>query len=127
MRQNKTGTELHAFRVEWLTTFLQVIDSGGSEAKAAELLGLSASTVNRHVGNLEAWLQKPVFTMDYSKELTAFGKEFVITAQIILKKLEEARHIPPLLEPEKQSSAKDIDMSRYMNNNDDGPSSITAD
>ena len=127
MRQNKTGTELHAFRVEWLTTFLQVIASGGSEAKAAKVLGLNASTVNRHVANLEGWLRKPIFTMDCPKELTPFGKEFVITAQVILRNLEEARYIPPLPEPEKQISAKDIDMSRYRNNKDDAPSSTTVD
>lgn len=127
MRQSKTGTELHAFRVEWLTTFLQVVDSGGSEAKAAERLGLSPSAVNRHVGKLEGWLRKPIFTMDYPKELTAFGKEFEITARTILQKLDEAQYIPPQPKTEKPISGKDIDMSWYNDSKDNMSSSITPD
>jgi hypothetical protein len=127
MRQSKTRRELHAFRVEWLTTFLQVVDCGGFEAKAVEPLGVSASTVNRHVGNLEAWLRKPIFTMDYPKELTAFGKEFEITARNILQKLDEAQYIPPQPKPEKPISGKDIDMSWYNDSKDNISSSITPD
>ena len=113
MKKNRTGTELHAFRIEWLTTFLQVVESGGYEAKATKPLGISASAVNRHIASLETWLQKLVFTNDYPKELTKFGKEFETTAQTILQHLEQAQQLSSQPRPEQSVSARNIDMSQY--------------
>jgi DNA-binding transcriptional LysR family regulator len=119
MRRIETGTELHAFRLEWLPSFLALIASGGHQANAAKSLGCTATALHRNVRDLEAWLRKPLFTVD--KELTSFGKVFEETARTILGLLKEAQYIPPQPEPKKPISAAQIDMSRYKTKKDDAP------
>lgn len=113
MKENQSGTELHAFRVEWLSTYLRVIECDCIEARAAEELKVNAGTVNRHIGKLETWLQRPLFTNDYPKQLTQFGKVFENTAQALLKELEKAQQLPSQPQSKKPVSVADIDMSQY--------------
>ena len=108
MKKNTIGSELHAFRFEWLTTFLERIECGGSEAEAARSLDVSASTVNRHLGKLEAWLRQPLFTGDHPGELTAFGKQFEANARNIVDLLEHAQCLPPQPASRKTISPKDL-------------------
>jgi DNA-binding transcriptional LysR family regulator len=78
-------------RLSWIESFLAVIDSGGVEARAAEALGISASTVNRDIGALDAWLGWVTFNGDFPRELTQDGRNFEDTAREVRRLLTEAR------------------------------------
>jgi DNA-binding transcriptional LysR family regulator len=81
-------------RLCWLEAFVAVIDSGGVEVHAAEKLGWSASTVNRYIGSLEAWLSRILFDGNVPKAPNDFGVKFEVTARAIIKAMHGAQHIP---------------------------------
>lgn len=81
-------------RLCWIESFLAVIDEGGVEARAAEAIGLSASTVNRDVADLESWYEMVLFNGGFPRELTQDGRNFQNTARQVVRLLTEARRIP---------------------------------
>lgn len=78
-------------RLCWIESFLAVIESGGVEARAAEKLGFNASTVNRDIADLDAWLGRVTFNGDFPRELTQDGLDFQNTAREVVMLLTEAR------------------------------------
>ena len=78
-------------RICWIESFLAVVDSGGVEARAAEKLGFSASTVNRDIADLDAWLGRVTFNGDFPRELTQDGRHFEHNAREVVRILTEAR------------------------------------
>lgn len=80
-----------SLRLCWLESFLAIIDNGGVEVRAAEMLGISAPQVNRDVARLEGWLHRLVFLGGTPKELTQFGEGFAATARNVVSSLNAAR------------------------------------
>lgn len=93
------------FRFCWIQAFLSVIDNEGVEARAADELGLDASTVNRYLGHLEDWLGKPLFNGNLPKELNNLGVMFEGTAREIVSALSAAQKELPVPPPRAPTSA----------------------
>ena len=90
----------NTLRLCWLESFLAIIDNGGIEARAAEELGLNASTVNRDIADLDAWLGWLTFDGDIPRVPTQDGHKFEETARLVMKLLTETRrHTTPPPEP----------------------------
>lgn len=80
-------------RLCWLESFLAVIDNGGVEARAAEKLGFSASTVNRDIASLEGCYEMLLFDGNFPRGLTSDGHKFEDTARQVVRLLNGARRI----------------------------------
>ncbi len=84
----------NTLRLCWVESFLAVIDGDGVEARAAKAIGTDASTVNRDIGKLDAWLGWVTFYRDVPRELTPDGRNFEPTARQVMELLTAARRFP---------------------------------
>jgi DNA-binding transcriptional LysR family regulator len=62
----------------------------GTYEAAGKETGRDATTVKRHVEQLEAWLRKVLVTDDVPLSVTRDGDDFVVVAQNILALIDEA-------------------------------------
>lgn len=111
--KNLSKKRENTLRLCWLHAFIAVIENDGKEAKAAKELGLDGSTVNRYLGNLDAWVRTPLFTQSFPKELSSKGHEFEPIAREVVTLLEGFRSVPAAVQtPDVRKSAKDIKVVR---------------
>ena len=94
-------------RIIALEAFLAVIEHGGQQ-EAAQALGLSQSSISRHITDLESYLKAVLFTGDIPAQLTQKGHSFARTAQEVMTLLREARNEPSAPKPPRAASARDI-------------------
>lgn len=74
-------------QLRWLETFLAVIDNDGVQARAAEAMGVSASTISRDLAALDAWLRTVLIIGKDPCELTKPGRKFEKVARPVVSAL----------------------------------------
>jgi DNA-binding transcriptional LysR family regulator len=78
------------FHVEWVRTFLAVVDRGGFRA-ASQWLGISQSTLSARIRSLEASIGQPLFDRsNRTITLTSAGEAFVAPARTLISETERA-------------------------------------
>lgn len=107
-KRSQPGLDFGALRLSWLQTFV-VASRSENRSVAAKKLGITQSTVTKHIQNLERWCQRVLVYHDsVPMKLTEDGEAFVEVADNIVDVMAKARKLPESPAEPKKIAAKDL-------------------